>query len=60
MSGCSVCLTDCACSVIHSKAKIGNFVEVKKSEIHEGAKVSHLSYVGEKRSKKIQILDAAL
>ena len=34
-------------SVIHSKAKIGNFVEVKKSEIFEGAKVSHLSYVGD-------------
>jgi len=28
-------------------AKIGNFVEVKKSTIHAGAKVSHLSYIGD-------------
>jgi len=28
-------------------AKIGNFVEVKKSTIEEGAKVSHLSYIGD-------------
>ncbi len=28
-------------------AKIGNFVEVKKSVIGEGAKVSHLSYIGD-------------
>lgn len=28
-------------------AKIGNFVEVKKSIIEEGAKVSHLSYIGD-------------
>jgi UDP-N-acetylglucosamine pyrophosphorylase (EC 2.7.7.23)/glucosamine-1-phosphate N-acetyltransferase (EC 2.3.1.157) len=27
--------------------KIGNFVEVKKSTIGEGSKVSHLSYVGD-------------
>lgn len=29
------------------KAKIGNFVEVKKSVIGEGSKVPHLSYVGD-------------
>ncbi|WP_138380217.1 bifunctional UDP-N-acetylglucosamine diphosphorylase/glucosamine-1-phosphate N-acetyltransferase GlmU [Luteithermobacter gelatinilyticus] len=29
------------------KAKIGNFVEVKKSVIEEGAKVSHLTYIGD-------------
>ena len=29
------------------KAKVGNFVEVKKSTIGEGSKVSHLSYVGD-------------
>ncbi|MGI5214339.1 bifunctional UDP-N-acetylglucosamine diphosphorylase/glucosamine-1-phosphate N-acetyltransferase GlmU [Plantactinospora sp. CA-290183] len=29
------------------RAKIGTFVEVKKSEIGEGAKVPHLSYVGD-------------
>ncbi|HBV23682.1 MAG TPA: bifunctional UDP-N-acetylglucosamine diphosphorylase/glucosamine-1-phosphate N-acetyltransferase GlmU [Jeotgalicoccus sp.] len=27
--------------------KIGNFVEVKKSELKDGAKVSHLSYIGD-------------
>lgn len=27
--------------------KIGNFVEVKKSTIEEGAKISHLSYIGD-------------
>jgi len=27
--------------------KIGNFVEIKKSQIGEGSKVSHLSYVGD-------------
>ncbi|GAB5503038.1 bifunctional UDP-N-acetylglucosamine diphosphorylase/glucosamine-1-phosphate N-acetyltransferase GlmU [Pyruvatibacter sp.] len=30
-------------------AKIGNFVEVKKASIEEGAKVSHLSYIGDAR-----------
>jgi bifunctional UDP-N-acetylglucosamine pyrophosphorylase/glucosamine-1-phosphate N-acetyltransferase len=34
-------------SVIGEKAKIGNFVEVKKSTIGEGSKVSHLSYIGD-------------
>lgn len=29
------------------KAKIGNFVEVKKSEIEAGAKINHLSYIGD-------------
>jgi len=28
-------------------ASIGNFVEVKKSVIHEGAKAGHLSYLGD-------------
>ncbi len=28
-------------------AKVGNFVEVKKSKLGKGAKVSHLSYVGD-------------
>lgn len=27
--------------------KVGNFVEVKKSELKDGAKVSHLSYIGD-------------
>jgi bifunctional UDP-N-acetylglucosamine pyrophosphorylase/glucosamine-1-phosphate N-acetyltransferase len=29
------------------KARVGNFVELKKAEIAEGAKVNHLSYVGD-------------
>ena len=29
------------------KTKLGNFVELKKAEIAEGAKVNHLSYVGD-------------
>jgi bifunctional UDP-N-acetylglucosamine pyrophosphorylase/glucosamine-1-phosphate N-acetyltransferase len=29
------------------KTKIGNFVELKKAEVGEGAKVNHLSYVGD-------------
>ena len=32
---------------LHRKAKIGNFVEVKKSVIGEGSKVSHLTYIGD-------------
>jgi bifunctional UDP-N-acetylglucosamine pyrophosphorylase/glucosamine-1-phosphate N-acetyltransferase len=32
---------------LSSKAKIGNFVETKKSLIGEGSKVNHLSYVGD-------------
>ncbi|MGI1691589.1 bifunctional UDP-N-acetylglucosamine diphosphorylase/glucosamine-1-phosphate N-acetyltransferase GlmU [Thermoanaerobacter uzonensis] len=34
-------------SVIHDKAKIGDFVEIKKSVIGEGTKVPHLTYVGD-------------
>lgn len=29
--------------------KVGNFVEIKKSQIEEGAKVPHLSYIGDAR-----------
>lgn len=32
---------------IREQAKVGTFVEVKKSTIHEGAKVPHLSYIGD-------------
>ncbi|PIK14537.1 bifunctional UDP-N-acetylglucosamine diphosphorylase/glucosamine-1-phosphate N-acetyltransferase GlmU [Halobacteriovorax sp. JY17] len=32
---------------IGEEAKIGNFVEVKKSKLEKGVKVSHLSYVGD-------------
>jgi len=34
-------------SNIGSNAKIGNFVEVKKSNIGDGTKASHLSYIGD-------------
>ncbi|RMG29754.1 MAG: UDP-N-acetylglucosamine diphosphorylase/glucosamine-1-phosphate N-acetyltransferase [Gammaproteobacteria bacterium] len=30
-----------------ARAKVGNFVEVKNSEIGEGSKVNHLSYIGD-------------
>jgi bifunctional UDP-N-acetylglucosamine pyrophosphorylase / glucosamine-1-phosphate N-acetyltransferase len=32
---------------IRARAHIGNFVEVKKSVVHEGAKANHLSYIGD-------------
>ncbi len=32
---------------LQARAKIGNFVETKKADIGEGAKVNHLSYVGD-------------
>ena len=34
-------------TALDKKFKIGNFVEIKKSEIGEGSKVPHLSYVGD-------------
>ena len=34
-------------SVIGNKVHLGNFVEVKNSNIDEGTKVSHLTYVGD-------------
>jgi bifunctional UDP-N-acetylglucosamine pyrophosphorylase/glucosamine-1-phosphate N-acetyltransferase len=34
--------TECA-----DEVKVGNFVEIKKSRIGEGSKVSHLSYIGD-------------
>jgi bifunctional UDP-N-acetylglucosamine pyrophosphorylase/glucosamine-1-phosphate N-acetyltransferase len=34
-------------SAIGARAKIGNFVEVKKSTIGDGSKASHLSYIGD-------------
>jgi bifunctional UDP-N-acetylglucosamine pyrophosphorylase/glucosamine-1-phosphate N-acetyltransferase len=32
---------------VKTKAKIGNFVEVKKSVIGKGSKANHLSYIGD-------------
>ncbi|MGE0108530.1 MAG: bifunctional UDP-N-acetylglucosamine diphosphorylase/glucosamine-1-phosphate N-acetyltransferase GlmU [Bdellovibrionales bacterium] len=34
---------------ICKNAKVGNFVEVKKATLEEGAKVNHLSYIGDAR-----------
>ena len=34
-------------TILEEYSKIGNFVEVKKSKIKKGAKVNHLSYVGD-------------
>ena len=34
-------------STLHDEVKIGNFVEVKKSTVGTGSKVSHLSYIGD-------------
>jgi bifunctional UDP-N-acetylglucosamine pyrophosphorylase/glucosamine-1-phosphate N-acetyltransferase len=33
--------------VIHRNAKVGNFVELKKTEVGEESKVNHLSYLGD-------------
>ncbi len=32
---------------ISNSAKVGNFVEIKKANVGEGAKVNHLSYIGD-------------
>ena len=34
-------------SHIHDEVKVGNFVEIKKSEVGKGSKASHLSYIGD-------------
>ncbi len=34
-------------AVVAREARVGNFVEIKKSTIGEGSKVSHLSYIGD-------------
>lgn len=34
-------------AVIGTSAKVGNFVEIKKSVLGEGAKANHLSYIGD-------------
>lgn len=34
-------------SAIHDEAKIGNFVELKKTTLGKGSKASHLSYLGD-------------
>jgi bifunctional UDP-N-acetylglucosamine pyrophosphorylase/glucosamine-1-phosphate N-acetyltransferase len=39
-------------SVVRRNAKVGNFVEMKKTELGEGAKANHLSYLGDARIGK--------
>ncbi|WOI37775.1 bifunctional UDP-N-acetylglucosamine diphosphorylase/glucosamine-1-phosphate N-acetyltransferase GlmU [Alteromonas sp. CI.11.F.A3] len=34
-------------AVMHAKSKVGNFVEMKKTVLGEGAKVNHLTYLGD-------------
>lgn len=34
-------------TVIHQRAKVGNFVELKQTEVGEESKVNHLSYLGD-------------
>ncbi len=42
--------------VIGKKVRIGNFVELKKAEIGDGTKVSHLAYIGDARfGKRINV-----
>jgi bifunctional UDP-N-acetylglucosamine pyrophosphorylase/glucosamine-1-phosphate N-acetyltransferase len=39
-------------SIVRRKAKVGNFVEMKKTELGAGSKVNHLSYLGDSRVGK--------
>jgi bifunctional UDP-N-acetylglucosamine pyrophosphorylase/glucosamine-1-phosphate N-acetyltransferase len=34
---------------LHEKAKVGNFCEVKKATVEKGAKINHLTYIGDAR-----------
>ena len=34
-------------TVLEANTKVGNFVEIKKSHIGKGSKISHLSYIGD-------------
>ncbi|WHZ20955.1 MAG: N-acetylglucosamine-1-phosphate uridyltransferase/glucosamine-1-phosphate N-acetyltransferase [Nitrospira sp.] len=36
-------------AIVRRKAKVGNFVEMKKAELGEGSKANHLSYLGDAR-----------
>ncbi len=38
-------------TIVHDHAIVGNFVEVKKSEIHKDVKIKHLSYIGDTEIK---------
>ena len=34
-------------TILNDEAKVGNFVEIKKSTVGHGSKISHLSYIGD-------------
>lgn len=34
-------------AVVGENCRVGNFVEIKKSDLHNGVKASHLSYIGD-------------
>lgn len=34
-------------TIVDDKARLGNFVEIKKSQVGKGSKVNHLSYIGD-------------
>jgi bifunctional UDP-N-acetylglucosamine pyrophosphorylase/glucosamine-1-phosphate N-acetyltransferase len=38
--------------VVRNKAKVGNFVEMKKTDLGEGSKANHLSYLGDAKIGK--------
>jgi len=43
-------------TVVRRAAKVGNFVEMKKTDLGEGSKANHLSYLGDTRvGKKVNI-----
>ena len=43
-------------SILEDNSKVGNFVEIKKSNIGKGSKVNHLSYIGDALiGKKVNI-----
>jgi bifunctional UDP-N-acetylglucosamine pyrophosphorylase / glucosamine-1-phosphate N-acetyltransferase len=39
-------------AIVRRKAKVGNFVEMKKAELGEGSKASHLTYLGDAKIGK--------
>jgi len=39
-------------AILRRKAKVGNFVEMKKAELGEGSKANHLTYLGDARIGK--------
>ena len=43
-------------ALLRNNVKVGNFVEIKKSDINDGSKVNHLTYIGDAEvGKKVNI-----